>query len=81
MMLPLTNEQIWGVPESELPKQGTKDYFDMVNLGIPNWCPDCGEPGEACHCIFCPHCGHNITSLDRMGEYCPVCNCHLGGGT
>lgn len=27
-MKPLTNEQIWGIPEEDLPKEEPKDYFD-----------------------------------------------------
>ena len=26
---PLTNEQIWGLPEDELPEPEPKDYFDL----------------------------------------------------
>ena len=29
-MKPLTNEQIWGVPDEELPEDN-KDYFDDAN--------------------------------------------------
>jgi hypothetical protein len=26
---PLTNEQIWGVPEEQMPEPEVKDYFDL----------------------------------------------------
>jgi len=28
MQQPLTNEQIWGVPDEDLPNEVQKDYFD-----------------------------------------------------
>ena len=30
MNKPLTNEQIWGVPDNELPEPEIKDYFEYV---------------------------------------------------
>lgn len=29
-MKPLTNEQIWGIPEEEQPVEAPKDYFDYA---------------------------------------------------
>jgi len=75
---PLTPEQIWGPPESQLPppkKNHLNDYSDI------NWCPDCCELRGVCRCEFCIHCGQNITGRDRVGEYCPICGHHLGGET
>lgn len=42
-MKPLTNEQIWGIPDEELPVEEPKDYFDYANKKII----DNGEPQTA----------------------------------
>jgi len=39
MSKPLTNEQIWGLPEEQLPKPEKKDFFDLVDVyGNPVVC-------------------------------------------
>jgi len=37
-MKPLTKEQIWGVPEEELPTEVPKDYFDYAKQEDSNHC-------------------------------------------
>ena len=33
-MKPLTNEQIWGIPEEEMPAEPPKDYFDYEDKKV-----------------------------------------------
>lgn len=44
-MKPLTNEQIWGVPEDEMPVD-KKDYFDEAHEVIDKPDPQAAGPGE-----------------------------------
>jgi len=48
IMKPLTNEQIWGIPEEEMPEETQKDYFDYANQAETNDCnPPAAGPCEA----------------------------------
>ncbi len=48
MEKPLTKDQIWGVPEDELPAEPPKDYFDYEKEEEIDQCdPPAAGPGDA----------------------------------
>ena len=50
-MKPLTNEQIWGIPEEEQPVEVPKDYFNYEDKKAIDQCsPQAAGQGEEADC-------------------------------